>query len=70
MSERVMMIDYTGVDRRASRQQAVSGSTRPVSRRRGDHASGRHAAITNKLPTWHSYRSWAYKVRGSFEQGK
>ena len=28
---------------------------------------GRHAAITRNLYTWSNYKSWADKVKGSFE---
>ena len=30
---------------------------------------GRHAAITRNLYTWSNYKSWAEKVKGSFEPG-
>jgi hypothetical protein len=30
---------------------------------------GRHAAITRNLYTWSNYKSWADKVKGSFEPG-
>ena len=29
----------------------------------------RHAAITRNLYTWSNYKSWADKVKGSFEPG-
>ena len=29
---------------------------------------GRHAAITNSLYNWHSYKNWAEKVRGTWEE--
>ena len=31
---------------------------------------GRHAAITNTLYSWHSYKNWADKVRGNWEEKK
>jgi hypothetical protein len=31
---------------------------------------GRHAAITNHLYNWHSYKNWAEKIRGSWEDKK
>ena len=31
---------------------------------------GRHAAITNSLYNWHSYKNWADKVRGSWDEKK
>jgi hypothetical protein len=30
---------------------------------------GRHAAITRNLYTWTNYKSWADKVKNSFEPG-
>jgi hypothetical protein len=30
---------------------------------------GRHAAITRNLYTWSNYKSWADKVKNSFEPG-
>ena len=30
---------------------------------------GRHAAITRNLYTWSNYKTWADKVKGSFEPG-
>jgi len=51
---------YSGVDRRSSgtapRDQFKTG--------------GRHAAITNNLYNWHSYKSWAEKIRGTWEEKK
>jgi len=31
---------------------------------------GRHAAITNTLYNWHSYKNWADKARGNFDEKK
>ena len=31
---------------------------------------GRHAAITNSLYNWHSYKNWAEKARGNFDEKK
>jgi len=31
---------------------------------------GRHGAITNTLYNWHSYKNWAEKVRGSWDEKK
>jgi hypothetical protein len=31
---------------------------------------GRHAAITNNLYNWHSYKNWADKIRGSWDEKK
>jgi len=64
---------YQGVDRRAPR---VDPST-PAASRDGyvnllkrEKVGGRHGAITTSLYSWHSYKSWADKIRGSFEDKK
>ena len=50
---------YTGVDRRAPRGDAAVAKT-----------GGRPAAITNSLYNWHSYKNWAEKARGNFDEKK
>jgi hypothetical protein len=50
---------YTGVDRRAPRGEAAVAKT-----------GGRHSAITNSLYNWHSYKNWAEKARGNFDEKK
>jgi hypothetical protein len=61
---------YTGIDRRAARVEpgvAKPGSATP---RQPFKTGGRHAAITTNLYNWHSYKNWADKVRGSWEDKK
>ena len=60
---------YTGVDRRAPRVEpgAKPGAAVP---RETYKTGGRHAAITNSLYNWHSYKNWADKVRGNWEEKK
>ena len=58
---------YTGIDRRTPRVDAgvvKPGAAVPYK------TGGRHAAITTNLYNWHSYKSWADKVRGSWEDKK
>jgi hypothetical protein len=50
---------YTGVDRRAPRGDGATAKP-----------GGRHAAITNSLYNWHSYKNWAEKARGNFDEKK
>jgi hypothetical protein len=58
---------YTGVDRRAPRP----GDPAPVAGAREVYkTTGRHAAITNSLYNWHSYKNWAEKARGNFDEKK
>jgi hypothetical protein len=56
---------YNGVDRRAPR--AESGATPAASTYK---PGGRHAAITNSLYNWHSYKNWAEKARVSWDEKK
>jgi hypothetical protein len=56
---------YSGIDRRAPR--AEPGAAKP---RDAYKTGGRHAAITNHLYNWHSYKSWAEKIRGSWDEKK
>ena len=55
---------YTGVDRRTARAEPGS-APRDLYK-----AGGRHAAITNNLYNWNSYKNWAEKIRGSWEEKK
>jgi hypothetical protein len=59
MSELKNPTRYTGVDRRAPRGDSAAAKT-----------GGRHAAITNSLYSWHSYKNWAEKARGNFDEKK
>jgi hypothetical protein len=58
---------YTGIDRRAARADA--GAVKPAVPT-PFKTGGRHAAITTNLYNWHSYKSWADKVKGSWEDKK
>ena len=64
MSELKNQTRYTGVDRRRS---ARPGMQRVRSQYK---TGGRHAAITNSLYNWHSYKNWAEKARGNFDEKK
>ncbi|HMD74932.1 MAG TPA: hypothetical protein VKG05_13810 [Steroidobacteraceae bacterium] len=65
---------YHGVDRRApgADRDAPGGSRDgPVNLlKRGEKIGGRHGAITNSLYSWHSYKNWADKMKGSWEEKK
>jgi len=70
MSELKNPTRYTGVDRRAPR--AADGILKPgvIAPRDAFKTGGRHGAITNNLYNWHSYKNWAEKIRGSWEEKK
>ena len=63
MSELKNQTRYTGVDRGAARRGATRAAVRL-------QTGGRHAAITNSLYNWHSYKNWAEKARGNFDEKK
>ena len=69
MSDIKNPVRYKGPDRRAPRAEA---GTPPYANltKRGDKVGGRHAAITNSLYSWHSYKNWADKMRGSWDDKK
>jgi hypothetical protein len=69
MSEVKNPTRYSGVDRRAPRTEPglKPGAVAP---RDLYKTGGRHGAITNNLYNWHSYKNWAEKIRGSFDEKK
>jgi hypothetical protein len=70
MNETKNLTRYTGVDRRAPRAENSAKPAAPQAFRTTGGPGGRHAAITNSLYNWHSYKNWADKVRGSWEEKK
>jgi hypothetical protein len=65
---------YRGVDRRAPRAatgaEAGAGDSYGGPLKRGAKIGGRHAAITTDLYSWHSYKTWADKMRGNWDDEK
>jgi hypothetical protein len=73
MSDGKSKSPYRGPDRRARIDSPVpSAPADPFGNgmRRGTKIGGRHAAITNDLYSWHSYKNWTEKVRGSWDVKK
>jgi hypothetical protein len=76
MSEIKQQSRYKGVDRRAPRAPVAgiavgAGMTRDAYAnllKRSEKVGGRHAAITNSLYSWHSYKNWAERMRGSWDE--
>ena len=68
MSEVKNQARYTGVDRRTPRSEP--GVLKPGVQRDLYKTGSRHGAITNNLYNWHSYKNWAEKIRGSWEEKK
>ncbi len=67
MSEFREQVRYTGVDRRSPRSEPgiVKPGSAPVKLYK---PGGRHAAITNSLYNWHSYKTWTEKIRGNWDK--
>jgi hypothetical protein len=63
MSEVKNQTRYSGVDRRAPRSEPGVLKQGAVARDLYK-TGGRHAAITNNLYNWHSYKNWAEEVTG------
>ena len=61
---------YSGLDRRAQRADAGVLKSAAVAPRDLYKSGGRHGAITNSLYNWHSYKNWAEKIKGSWEDKK
>jgi hypothetical protein len=70
MSELKNQPRYNGADRRTARGETVILKPGAVAPRDVYKPGGRHAAITNNLYNWHSYKNWAEKIRGSWEEKK
>jgi len=70
MSDSKSQTRYTGVDRRAPRAQPGIAKPGIAVPREVYKTGGRHSAITNNLYNWHSYKNWADKVRGTWEEKK
>jgi len=70
MSDVKNLTRYSGLDRRAPR--AEPGILKPGVAVPRDlyKTGGRHGAITTNLYNWHSYKNWAEKIRGSWEDKK
>jgi hypothetical protein len=61
---------YTGVDRRAPRTEPGGLKSGAAVPRDAYKTGGRHAAITNNLYNWHSYKNWTDKIRGTWDGKK
>jgi hypothetical protein len=77
MTDKKIPPQFRGVDRRAPRVQpgqptpAAPAADETVNLlKRSEKPGGRHGAITNTLYSWHSYKNWADKMRGTWEDKK
>ncbi len=53
---------------RAARPE--TGAVKPAATvpKNAERIHGRHAAITNNCNSWRSYKEWAEKIRGTWEE--
>ncbi len=70
MSDVKIRTRYTGVDRRAPRAEPGVLASGAIAPREAFKTGGRHGAITTNLYNWHSYKNWAEKARGNWEDKK
>jgi hypothetical protein len=70
MSDSKNQTRYTGVDRRAPRAEPGLAKPGASIAREVYKTGGRHSAITTSLYNWHSYKNWADKIRGTWEEKK
>lgn len=73
MSDSKSRSRFRGIDRRApspppGQERGDEAYAEPL--KRGAKMGGRHAAITNDLYNWHSYKNWADKMRTSWNEKK
>jgi len=61
---------YSGVDRRTPSAEPGVPTPPAAAPRALYKTGGRHGAITNNLYNWHSYKNWAEKIRGSWDEKK
>jgi hypothetical protein len=61
---------YAKVNRRAPRVETGAVKAAAAVPKNTDKVGSRHAAITNNLNNWRSYKNWADKIRGTWEEKK
>jgi hypothetical protein len=70
MSDSKTPTRFAEVARRALRVGAAPVKPAATVPKNTDKTSGRHAAITNYLNYWSSYKSWVEKIRGTWDERK
>jgi hypothetical protein len=55
---------------RATRIETGAVKSAATVPKNAERMRGRHAAITNKFNNWRSYKEWAEKIRGTWEEKK
>ena len=55
---------------RAARVETGAAKKAATVPKNAERICGRHAAITNNFNNWRSYKEWAQKIRGTWDEGK
>jgi hypothetical protein len=55
---------------RAARPETGAIKPTATAPKNAERIRGRHATITNKINNWRSYKEWAEKIRGTWEETK
>jgi hypothetical protein len=70
MSDSKTPTRFAEVDRRAPRVETGAVKSAAAVPKNEDKTSRRHAAITNNLNNWSSYKNWVEKNRGTWVEKK
>ena len=70
MSDSKTPTRFAEVGRRAPRVGTETVKPAATVPKNADKTSGRHAAITNNLNNWSSYKNWVEKIRGTWIEKK
>lgn len=80
MNDDKIPIRFTAVERQPPRvspaprvgpaQRVERGPIKPPAGppKNADRSGSRHGAITNKINNWRSYKEWAEKIRGTWDE--
>jgi hypothetical protein len=68
MSDSKTPTRFAELERRAPRIGAGAFKPAAAVSKNTDKISGRHAAITNNLNDWRSYKNWVETIRGTWEE--
>jgi hypothetical protein len=70
MSDSKPSIRFAKVLLGAAPLETGAGKPAATEPRNAERIRGRHAAITNNFNNWRSYKEWAEKIRGTWEEKK
>jgi LPS sulfotransferase NodH len=68
MSDSKTPTRLTKVLHRAAHPETGAVKPAATARKNAERIHGRHAAITDNFNSWRSYKEWAEKIRGTWEE--